>query len=193
MPNPQIDPALYEQMMQEGGQPQPGAEPQPGMPPQGGEPQPGATPPQGGQPQPGMQPPAANPEAEIEEAKKLLGLDGYESKIAEMQNQLEAIESQRVQAAMASKYPDVPQDAVEEKIKQIEQVNPELAKTMRVTEAGLEMAYKAAMADILPREKPDKLTDEGGGGGGGESNLEDLVKEGKADDFALGNFILGAS
>jgi hypothetical protein len=192
---------MYQELM--GGQP-PEGEPQPGMEGQGqqltpeqmaalqqqqqmqpGDQMPGI--------QPGMEQPPANPEDEIEQARKLLGLDEYQQKMSLMEQKMQQLEAEKVAAQMQAKYPDVPQEAVEEEIKKIEAVNPEFAANMRTTEAGLEMAYRAALASIAPKETPDKFTDDSGSGGsGGGENVEELVKTGKADDFTLGNYILNA-
>ena len=137
--------------------------------------------------QPAGTPPAQEPEAprpeDIEEAKKLLGVDG-------LQSTLEQLVADRVKESISAKYPDVPYDIVEKEIEKVEKIDPNFAKAMRTTPEGLEMAYRSAKAAYKPQEKPDNLTEGEGGGGQNDDPTEDLVKQGKADDFTLGNYIL---
>jgi len=191
MPTPQMTPEMYQELMgqqaNEGGMPQ---DPNQMTPEQMQMIQQQSAAMQ--QPQMMQQQQQQNPEVEIDEAKKLLGLDGYEEKMSEMQQKLQQMEAEKVAASMRAKYPDVPQELVEETIKKIEEVDPGMAANMRTTEVGLEMAYRAALADMKPKDSPDNLTDDGGGNGGaGGEDLETTVREGKANDFMLGDYILG--
>ncbi len=134
-------------------------------------------------------PPAQEPPAEgdpVEEAKKMLGLDAQQQALQQMQEKLAEMEAQKAWAEIGSKYPDVPKDAVEQELEKLKQLDPTADKNP----LAIEMAYKAAIASSKPQEKPDNLTQGAGGGIGGE-NLEDAVKSGKADDFTLGEYILG--
>ena len=202
MPNPQITPEMYAELMAQQGQTQ-GGEPAPGgIPPQGGEP----APTDGGQMTPEQfaamqqqmaaaqqgQPQGGEPteDEQIAQARQVLGLDATEQQIAKMSQMLQQMQVEKTQAQMQAKYPDVPPDAVQQEIDKIAQSNPTLAEAMKTTPEGMEMAYRAALASLKPSGKPDNLTDEGGNGGQ-EETIEKAVSEGKADDFTLGDYILG--
>ena len=137
-------------------------------------------PPQGQMPQdPAMMQQQPDP---VNEASQLLGIDV-------MQEQLKTMMQDKVKAEVGSKFPDVPYEIVEKSIEKIEKVDPQTAQYMRTQPDGMEMAYKAALADIKPQEKPDNLT-EGESGGGQSEELNDKVMKGNASDFDLGDFVL---
>ena len=197
MPTPKITPEMYAELMAGQQDPQAGQ-----VPPQAGQQEPytGQISPQAGQippaqdamagqqtQQPAGVAPAQEPQAprpeDIEEAKKLLGVDG-------LQNTLEQLVADRVKESVSAKYPDVPYDIVEKEIEKVAKIDPNFAKAMRTTPEGMEMAYRSAKAAYKPQEKPDNLTEGEGGGGQNDDPTEDLVRQGKADDFTLGNYIL---
>ena len=129
---------------------------------------------------------------EIEQAKQLLGLDQTQAALQSMEQKLQQLELEKAEAQMRAKYPDVPPEAVEKEIERMKNADPNFAESLKNNPAGLEMVYRAARAELNPKEKPDQLTDDGGSGGaGGEEGLEEIVKSGKADDFSLGSYILG--
>lgn len=134
--------------------------------------------------------PESNPEDEVATAKDMLGINSQNETIQAMQSRISQMEQKEVSEAMAKKYPDVPIDLVEKEIAKLEAINPEFGVSMRNTEDGREMAYKAAIASISPKEKPDNLTD-GEGSGETMESLEEAVSSGKASEFQLGDFILG--
>jgi hypothetical protein len=178
--NPPMTPEMYAELMQQQGQQgQQTATTEGGLPPQ--------TPPA----DPGMMQPPTQSEPspeEIEQAKKLLGLD----KVDQMEQEFKQLKAKAIQDQMHAKFPNVPDDVVEEEIKKFEAINPQLAEAMRTTPEGMEMAYKAALASIKPKETPDNLTN--GSETGEEDRKNDLaekVKTGKADEVDLGSFILG--
>jgi hypothetical protein len=127
--------------------------------------------------------PATPPEDDVAQAKELLG-------VSEMQEQIKAMQADRVKESMSSKYPDIPYELVEKEIEKVAKINPAFADSMRTTQEGMDMAYRSAQALIQPKEKPDNLTDGESGGGQGE-NLDEMVGKGEADDYNLGKFILG--
>lgn len=122
----------------------------------------------------------------VEEAKRMLGLDAQQQALQQMQEKLAEMEAQKAWAEIGAKYPDVPKDAVEKELENLKQIDPTADKNP----IAIEMAYKAAIAASKPKEKPDNLTQSAGGGTGGES-IEEAVKSGKANDFTLGEYILG--
>jgi len=148
------------------------------------------------QEQPAQEPQAPAPD-EVETAKDMLGINQQQEAIATqgetingLKSQLAQMQQKEVTDELTKKYPDIPTDLVEKEIAKLEEVNPQFAEAMRSTPEGREMAYKAVMAEITPKEKPDNLTD-GEGSGETMETLEEAVKGGKADDFQLGSFILG--
>lgn len=180
---PQVTPEMYAELMgQEGQQPtvqdnavqQPQQQQQTQMQQQGMRPE-----------QPAMQQQPAEPTPDdIEQAKKLLGLN-------EIQEHLERMMAENVRAAVSAKYPDVPYEIVEKEIEKVAAIDPNFAKAMRTTPEGMDMAYRSAMAAYKPQEKPDNLTEDEGNGGQEEDPLLDKVKSGNADDVVLGDYILG--
>lgn len=183
---PDIDPQVYQQLMDDQAQqPQTAQQPEPQM-----QQHVQQQPPQVLQPQPEPVPePAQDDGAIVDEAKKALGLDELEQKIRQQEEMLAKIEAEKARALMEKKYPNVPFDAVEQEIEKVAQVNPALAEAMKTNADAMELAYKAALASIRPQEEPDTIT-EGEGGGGNDSDLDDAVKKGEADDFMLGEWIL---
>ncbi|ADV46426.1 hypothetical protein [Nitratifractor salsuginis] len=182
---PPMTPEMYAELMQQQGQ-----QPEGGVPPQAPATDPGTM-------QPPAQPAPAAPAApqgepspeEIEQARKLLGLD----KVDQMEQEFKQLKAKAIKDQMHAKFPNVPDDVVEEEIKKFEAVNPQLAEAMRTTPEGMEMAYKAALASIRPNEKPDNLTKGSETGENeGKDDLAEKVKSGKADEVDLGSFILGA-
>jgi hypothetical protein len=171
---------MYAELMQQQGQ-------QPD--PQAGMEQPAGQPPMQQQVAPKQPAPQAEPSPEeIEQAKKLLGLD----KVERIEEEFKELKSKAIRDQMHAKFPDVPDDVVEEEIKKFEAINPQLAEAMRTTPEGMEMAYKAAMASIRPSEKPDNLTNGSETGDGDRKDeLSEKVKSGNADEVDLGSFILG--
>lgn len=148
-------------------------------------------------PDPGQQPaqqpiPQQAPEDELATARDALGINAQNTSIEALQGQMLQMQQAGVTEKMAAKYPDIPFDLVQKEIDKVAAIDPDFADSMKTTEPGMDMAYKAAMAGIKPTEKPDNLTD---GEGGGETieTLEAMVKEGKADDFQLGDYILAQS
>lgn len=127
---------------------------------------------------------------EVAQAKELLGLGQTENTISELQAQMQIMQEDKLRDSLSAKYPDVPYDIVKKEIAKLDGVNPEFAHAMRTTPEAMEMAYKAAQVSIQPQEKPDNLTDGAGGGGQGE-NLDEVVRTGKANDYDLGQFIIG--
>ena len=140
--------------------------------------------PPAGQPaQPPMQQEPAQPSPEdLEQAKKLLGLDAVEQELRELK-------IEKTRQAMASKYPDVPYELVEKEIEKVKAVNPALAESMLTNPDAMELAYKAAIASMMPKEQPDQIL-EGQGGGAADDNMEERIAKGEADDFTLGEYIL---
>jgi len=196
MPMPNIDPNLYQELQNQSEiNPQANTMSQGEVNPQG-MPQPQVNTMPQGMPQPqantmpqGMpQEPQGDP---IEEAKKALGLEEQQRQLEEMQRRLMDMEAEKAKAQLQAKYPNVPFNIVEEEIKKVEDVNPELAALMKVKPEAMEIAFKAALASIEPQEKPDKIT-EGEGGGGNDDSIEEAIKKGKADELTLGEYILKA-
>lgn len=140
--------------------------------------------PQQGQPQP-------TPE-EIAAAQQALGIDKVNETVEVLQSKLKSMEAEKIQAQMQAKYPNVPKDIVEKEIAKVKETNPALAAEMESTEMGLDMAYRAALAGMKPQGTPDNLTQGEGGTGTTPDDIEDKIKSGKADDFMLGDYILGA-
>ena len=181
MPQPHIDPALYQEL--EGGQ-EPQMTPEQIMAMQ-----------QQAQMMQTQQPTAmtqqpVQPEPDIEEAKKMLGIDQTQEALAQMQEKMKELEIEKTKAAVGAKYPDIPFETVEKEIEKVKAINPQLAEAMLTNPDAMEMAYKAAQASIKPQEEPDKILDgEGNGDADQNSDLEDKIKSGKADDFELGEFI----
>jgi hypothetical protein len=138
-----------------------------------------------GQPQPQPTP------EEIAAAQQALGIDKVNETVGALQEQLKAMEAEKIRAQMQAKYPNVPKDIVDQEIAKVKETNPALAAEMESTEMGLDMAYRAALAGMKPQGTPDNLTQGEGGTGGQQDDLEDRIKTGKADDFALGDYILG--
>lgn len=207
MPNPTIDPSVYDEMAAGVAQGQ-GEEPRQLTPEQMAALQPQTQPPAQNTPMPEqiaalqaqqaqMQQAAPAPQPgqeldEIEQAKQLLGLDQTQAAIQTMEQKLQELELEKTAAQLQAKYPDVPKEAVEKEIERMKNADPNFAESLKNNPAGLEMIYRAARAELSPKDKPDQLTDDGGSGGaGGEEGLEEIVKSGKADDFRLGNYILG--
>ncbi len=177
---PQVTPEMYAELMEQ-------QESQTQAPQQMQQPDPSQM--QQGQPQPQMQQPEQQPQAEpspedIEAAKKTLGLDV-------VQSQLENLVTENVKQAVSAKYPDIPFDVVEKEIEKVATIDPNFARSMRTTQEGMDMAYRAAMAAIKPQEKPDNITDGDNGGGGHENSLDEAIVKGEADDVGLGDYILG--
>lgn len=131
-------------------------------------------------------------EDELASAKEALGLDKTEQTMSDMQNQMNTMMEDGLKQTMANKFPNIPYEIVEKEIAKVEAINPEFAASMRTTQQGMEMAYKTAQASITPKEKPDNLTDGESGGGQGEDIVE-TIRNGKANDFDLGDFIIGAT
>lgn len=176
---PNVTPEMYAELM---GQQDPQTQP----PQQMQQPDPSQM--QQGQPQPQMQQPEQQPQPEpapedIEQAKKILGVDG-------MQQQLEQLVAQNVRETVSKKYPDVPFELVEKEIEKVAAIDPNFAKAMKTTPDGLEMAYRSAMASYKPQEKPDNLTEGEGGSGQNDNPIEEAVMKGEADDVGLGDYIL---
>ncbi|WP_456432656.1 hypothetical protein [Nitratifractor sp.] len=199
MPDPRIDPAAYAALLQDEGQ-QPQTQTNDG----GQQPQMQATmtPEEIAAAQAAMQmqaaqmqqaPAGSQPDTEdqLEEAKRLLGLDQTQEQLQAMQERLRQMELEKTEAELRAKFPDVPKEAVEQEIERIKKSDPNFAESLMATPAGLEMAYRAAAAAMKPKEAPDVLTDEGGAGAGGEDDIVEKVRTGKADDFTLGQYILG--
>lgn len=211
MPDPVIDPAIYNELAADQGA-QPQLTPEQAMQMQQAQQQPmGQQPPQMTPEQmmamqmqmqqaqapaqnPTVPPDGGNPDDQIEQAKQLLGLDQTQQTLQQMQEQLQAMALEKTNAQLQAKYPDVPEDAVKAEIEKMAEIDPNFAESLKNNPAGLEMVYRAAKAASQPKDTPDNLTDDGGAGGAGAGgeNLEELVKKGTADDFALGNYILGA-
>jgi len=124
---------------------------------------------------------APTPE-EIALAKKILGMDAIEQQLA-------SITQQNIQLEASKKYPTVPHNLVEQEIAKIEATNPALAKSMRTTPEGMEMAYKAVLSGLIPKDKPDDLTNDGDNSDA-KNTLIDDIKSGKATEFGLGDYIL---
>ena len=180
---PQVTHEMYAELMGQEGQTPPAQDPAMQQPPAqdpAAMQQPTAQP---GQP-PVQQPPAEPTPDDIEQAKKILGVDG-------MQEQLERLVEQNVKAQVSAKYPDVPYEIVEKEIEKVAAIDPNFAKAMRTTPEGMDMAYRSAMAAYKPQEKPDNLTEDEGNGGQNEDPIEDAVRKGEADDVSLGDYILG--
>ncbi|WP_456390319.1 hypothetical protein [Hydrogenimonas sp.] len=195
---PQMTPEMYAELMArqvEGTQQEdfPQMQPQPadagqGVPPEGQiPPQPA---PVAAQPQPAQQPPQ-QPEDEVAAARQLLGLDQTEQTIQQLQQQLAQVQQERVRAELSQKYPDVPFDIVEKEIEKVEKINPQFAEAMKTTPEGMDMAYRAALAAMKPKETPDNLT-EGEGNTNSAETVEEAVKNGKAGDIQLGDYILSS-
>ncbi len=126
---------------------------------------------------------------DIAQAKSLLGIDQQASSIEQLQNRIDEMTRNEISSEMSRKYPGIPLDLVEKEIAKVEAISPEFAKKMRSTKDGMEMAYRAAKVAIEPQEDPDKITE--GEGSPSREYLEDAVKGGKANDFDLGDYILG--
>lgn len=143
-------------------------------------------------PQPPVQqtPMGGEPEDAVAQAKEMLGLGETEATIGQLQEQMRGMQTDKIKAEVGAKYADIPYELVEKEIEKIAQTSPQLADAMRSTAEGMDMAYRATQTAITPNEKPDNLTEGEAGGGQGEE-LESTIKEGKADDIALGNYILG--
>lgn len=192
---PPIDQSIYEELMAQQGQTQQDKQVPQGEPTQPTQPvpQPELQPMQPTQPAPQMQQPQqVQPEPqpmqpepdELEQAKKLLGLDAVEQELKELK-------MEKTKQVLSSKYPDVPFELVEKEIEKVKAVNPALAESMLTNPDAMELAYKAATASMLPKEKPDEIL-EGQGGGAADDNMEERIAKGEADDFTLGEYILGA-
>ncbi len=190
MPMPNIDPALYQELQNQGEvNPQAGVMPQGDVNPQTGVMQQNEINPQDGVMPQGMpQEPQGDP---IEEAKKALGLEEQQKALEEMQRKLMEMEAEKAKAQLQAKYPNVPYNIVEEEIKKVEEVNPELAALMKVKPEAMEIAFKAALASIKPQEESDNIT-EGEGGGGNDDSIEEAIKKGEADELTLGEYIIKA-
>lgn len=171
----QITPEMQQQIMAQ--QMQQGQAPQ-------GQPQ---TPPQQMQ-QPMTQEPqmqqAPSPE-DITTAKKMLGMDVIEQQLATMTQQ-------NIQLEAGKKYPTIPHNLVEQEIVKIEATNPALAQSMRATPEGMEMAYRAVSSGLVPKEKPDDLTNDSGNSDAKDTLMAD-IKSGKATEMGLGDYILSNS
>lgn len=190
MPQPNIDPAIYQELVQQqGGEQMPegyGQQVAPQATPQIAPQAPQQVAPQMVQPE--QQAPQGD---ELEEAKKLLGLDEAQQKMMEMEQKLKEIEMEKTKQAVSSKYPDIPFDLVEKEIEKVKEINPQLAETMLTNPDAMELAFRAVQASIKPQEKPDNIL-EGEGGGAGDDTIVDKIKNGEADDFTLGEYILNS-
>ena len=165
---PQMTPEMYAELQGQG------QAPEAQVPPQQQEVQPQAQP----QPEAGVP-----PQDDVTQAKELLG-------ISEMQEQMNEMKAEKIRESMTSKYPDIPYEIVQKEIDKVTAINPQFGEAMKTTQEGMEMAYRSAQALTKPQEKPDNLTDGESGGGQGE-NLDEMVMKGQADDFNLGQFIIG--
>ncbi len=188
MPQPQIDPTLYQEI--EGGQ-EPQMTPEQMMAMQ----QQQMMPPQQPMPTQPQQPQQPEPQGEpdIEEAKKMLGIDQTQEALAQMQEKMKELEIEKTKSAVGAKYPDIPFDAVEKEIEKVKAINPQLADAMLTNPDAMEIAYKAVQASIKPQEEPDKITDgDGNGDADQNSELEERIKKGQANEAELGSFILSS-
>jgi hypothetical protein len=157
-----------------------------GMPPEAGYTNPATM----GQPQQ----PQANPEDEIEFAKKILGIEEIQKQALQAQQELQKIKEERTKQVVLSKYPNVPADLVEKEIEKVSQVNPQLAEAMKTNPDLMEMAVKSVLASIKPNEQPDNITKgEGANDTTPQDELAEKVRKGEADPITLGDYILNLS
>ncbi len=140
-----------------------------------------------------QQPEQLPPEA-IEEAKKMLGLDNVEQKIAEIEAQREEAKRKAIRAELAGKYKEVPGEAIDKELEKIKEKDPTLYETITGSEEGMEMLYARAQANMEPQEKPDDITDSSDQQSPEDDALK-RIKEGKSSGekffMDLGTLITG--
>lgn len=145
-------------------------------------PQMGATPPiqpnYGAPQQMGMQP-QVDMDAEINQARELLGINALEADRDYRDNLAEAISNNQ----------GVTKDAIEKEIANIEANSPEFAKQIRLSKDGLDMIAKKIIGEVKPNTQPDNITDEAGNNVEGEDDLTGKVKSGKANKLELGKYL----
>ena len=181
MPQPNLDPQMYQELMQQEQQEMPQQQAQQM---QQAQMQP---------PQQEMQPQRQVPpqEEDLESVKSMLGIDEAQKQLEQMREKMAAIEADKAKAEVSAKYPDVPYELVEKEIEKVRAINPDLADAMLINPDAMEMAYKAVKAELKPQEEPDKLLEGEGGGAGEKDDLTKRIEEGKADDYDLGGYIAG--
>lgn len=140
-------------------------------------------------PQPQIQPQASVPmqqemapsRGDIEQAKKMLGLDVLE----------EGMKYDKNVASTLQDFPELTKGVIEQELSKIEEKDPELARQIRTSEAGMKMFAKGLMPSIKPTAKPDNVTDDttSSAQGGEDEDLETRVKKGTATQLDVGKYI----
>jgi len=140
-------------------------------------------------PQPQIQPQALAPmqqemapsRDDIEQAKKMLGLDVLE----------EGMKYDKNVASTLQDFPELTKGVIEQELSKIEEKDPEFAKQIRTSESGMKMFAKGLMPSIKPTAKPDNVTDDttSSAQGGEDEDLETRVKKGTATQLDVGKYI----
>lgn len=129
-------------------------------------------------------------ERQLEEAKKMLGVDQLLKQQEMVLIQLEESKRAVEMRAVKDRNPDFDEKLVLKEIEKIRETNPELAESMSKNPAGLELVFKSIKANAMAQNAPDKMT--GNRYGGGQTNQTTRkVAEGNASEMELGSYLLG--
>lgn len=129
------------------------------------------------------------PMDEIQMAKEALGLDKYEVQMQAIQAQLQESNQKAMFNEMSSSFKNVPQEEVQKAIAKIAETNPQMAQMMTSSREGMELAFKKVQSEMKSTETPDEITDSGDAGSQ-NGDFASKLKNGKASEVELGDFIL---
>ncbi len=118
---------------------------------------------------------------DIAQAKQMLGLDVLE----------ESMKYDKNVAATLQEFPKLTKSVVEQELSKIEEKDPDFARQIKTSEAGMKMFARGLMPSIEPNAKPDNVTDDASSSaqGGEDEELETKVRKGTATKLEVGKYI----
>lgn len=129
--------------------------------------------------QPQMQP-QQDINAQIEQAKEVLGVNALIDEIHYKDNLADAV----------SNHPELSKATIESELAKIEANDPTFAKQIKTNKTGFEIFVKGLISSIAPQNKADEITDDSTTTSGAQADpLLDKINKGGADKFALGEYI----
>lgn len=133
-------------------------------------------------------------EAQIAEAKKLLGVDALESELSQARKNSTYKDNL---AEVLSKYPELTKSNLEAELEKLAQDDPNAVEFYKQSKSGLNLFAKSLKDTIKPKDEPDEITDDSStssaSGGDDISELEDRIKKGVASNIEFGDYILNLS